>query len=396
MKKIYLDVAGRMHSLYEQMLSNPPAGYQFVSQRSRWDRVSARASRINMIYALQDRMLGKVMPVNLAKSYLERFKQPPKGIALTYATGHLVFRKEIWVLDLEFVTQLAGYSARHFKAYRKLIERTLRSQYCRKIICWTEAAKKTILLNMDCEGFKNKISVVPLAVNKNSFVKDENRNERTKLLFVGSANIAGEFEYKGGKEVLEAFISLSKTYNNLELVIRSDIPQIIKAKYGHVQNIRVLEKIVPWGVLEQEFKTADIFLFPAHSTPGLALLDAMSYELPVITTDVWANPEMVDDGRTGFVIARSENVPYYTEDFIPNWDYRPNSRFMKAIQQVDHNVVSRLIEKISILIENKDLRRKMGKAGRQEIENGKFSLSRRNEELKKIFDEATANDNYDK
>jgi hypothetical protein len=31
----------------------------------------------------------------------------------------------------------------------------------------------------------------------------------------------------------------------------------------------------------------------------------------------------------------------------------------------------------------------MGKAGRWEIENGKFSLEKRNEKLKRIFDEAT-------
>ena len=74
------------------------------------------------------------MPVNLTKAYLERFKNPPKGTDLTYATGHLVFRKEPWVMDLEFVTQLAGYSIKHFKRYKKLIERVLSSEYCKKIV----------------------------------------------------------------------------------------------------------------------------------------------------------------------------------------------------------------------------------------------------------------------
>ncbi len=389
MKSIYLDVAGRMHSLYKNLVLYPPDGYQFVTQDSGWDKISAVAARTNVVYSFQQNALGRIIPVNLAKAYLERFKKPPEGTDLTYATGHLVFRKEPWVVDLEFVTQLAGYNLGHFKRYKKSIERVLSSEYCKKIICWTEAGKKTILLNMDYENFAHKIEVIPLAVRKKNFVKDYTKKGMTKLLFVGSANIPGEFEYKGGKEVLEAFVLLGKRYSNLELVIRSDMPMQIRDKYKRLSNLRLIEGIIPWEQLEQEFKSADIFLFPTHSTPGLAILDAMSYELPVITTDVWANPEMVRDGETGFVVRKSEKVAYYTENFIPNWDYHPESQFMKSIKTTDPKVVAELVEKTSLLIENPELRRRMGKAGRQEIESGKFFIEKRNEKLRRIFDEAT-------
>ena len=65
---------------------------------------------------------------------------------------------------------------------------------------------------MNCEGFADKIEVVPLAVARKNFVKDYGKKEKTKLLFVGSVNIPGEFEYKGGKEVLEAFVVLRQKY----------------------------------------------------------------------------------------------------------------------------------------------------------------------------------------
>ena len=45
--------------------------------------------------------------------------------------------------------------------------------------------------------------------------------------------------------------------------------------------------------------------------------------------------------------------------------------------------------KTSLLIENPDLRRKMGKAARWEVDHGRFSTEKRNERLKRIFDEAT-------
>jgi glycosyltransferase involved in cell wall biosynthesis len=389
MKTVYLDVAGKMHSLYRNLVDYPPYGYQFITQCTGWDKVFSVASKTKAVYSVQEKALGKIIPINLAKAWLERLKKPPKGTALTYATGHLVFRKEPWVVDLEFVTQLAGYNIKHFKRYKRLIEKVLSSEYCKKIICWTEAAKKTVLYNLNRKRFAHKVEVVRLAVPKKHFTKEHGHKEKIKLLFVGSANIPGEFKYKGGQEVLEAFLILRKKYSNLELVIRSDIPKDIKARYGSLHNLKLIEGLIPWEQLEQEFRTADIFLFPSHATPGLAILDAISYELPVITTDVWANPEMVENGKTGFVIERSKRVPYYVENFIPNWSYDPTSKFMRTIKTVDPEVVDELVEKTSILIEDEELRKRMGRAGRQEIETGKFSIEKRNEKLKIIFDEAT-------
>ena len=113
----------------------------------------------------------------------------------------------------------------------------------------------------------------------------------------------------------------------------------------------------------------------------------MSYELPVVAIDAWANSEIVDDGKTGLIVKKSDRLPYYTGSFLPNWD---TSQFRQAIKTADPEVVEELVEKASALIENKELRRKMGKAGRQQVERGKFSIEKRNEKLKRIFDEATA------
>ena len=389
MKKVYLDVSGRMHSLHKVMASHPPPGYQFVVGQTRWDSVSSSVAKVNTIYAFQERILSRLIPVNLVKASLERLKKPPKGTDLTYSTGHLVFRDEPWVVDLEFVTELAGFSLTHFKRYKKLIERVLSSKRCKKIICWTEAGKRTVLENMDCQGFAHKVEVAHLTVPRKNFTKDYTNKGRIKLLFVGSVNIPGQFETKGGKEVLAAFMELNRQFDNLELVVRSDLPRSIRDKYRQANNVRIADEIIPWQQLESEFKSADIFLFPSHATPGMIILDAMSYELPVITTDVWANPEMVDDGKTGFLIKKSERVPYYMENFIPSWDYRPESRFVRTIKVLDPKVIDELVEKTSILIENEELRRRMGKAGREAIEAGKFSLEKRNEKLKRMFDEAT-------
>ena len=385
MKKIYLDIAGKMHSLYNELILFPPEGYEFVTEQAYWDKTSKAISNINFIYSFQKNALSKLIPVNLVKAYLERFKKIPSGVDLTYSTGHLIFRKEPWVVDFEFVTQLTGYNIRHIKRYKKLVEKTLASEYCKKIICWTEASKKTVLGNLDCSKFEQKIEVVPLAVRKKNFTKSYNK-DKIKLLFVGSSNIPGEFELRGGKEILEAFVHLNKRYDNIELVIRSDVPVEIKEKFGQIENIRIIDNVIPWELLEEEFTSADIFLLPAHSSQDVAVLDAMSYELPVITSNVWANPEWVQDGITGFIINYSDQVPHYIENFIPDWG---SPQCMNEYKKVDRKAVDEIIKKLSMLIEDEGLRRKMGEKGRKEIEEGKFSLRRRNAILKKIFDDST-------
>ena len=296
-KKIYLEPLWKMHSLYNSLILYPPDGYEFIIPQTLTEKTFKAASEIQLSYFLLHK-LHRIVPVELIKSHLERFKKVPKGTALTYSSQHLVFRHEPWVVDLEYISILLGNS-KHFKRYKGVIERAFASEYCKKILCWYEAAKRTILSNLDCTQFEHKIEVSLLYGQKRNFIK-QFHNDKIKLLFVGSANILGEFEIKGGAEVIETFLQLSRKYDNLELVIRSDMPQDMKKKYSQIRNLRVIDNIIPWEQLEQEFKSADIFLLPAHNTPWLAFLDAMSYQLPIITIDAWANSEIVEDGKTGF------------------------------------------------------------------------------------------------
>jgi glycosyltransferase involved in cell wall biosynthesis len=383
-KRVYLEPVWKMRSIAQGMVAYPPDGYEFVTLHPPQQRIIQSASSINFSYGLV-RGTSKIIPLILAKAYLERFRKIPENIDLTYSVEHLIFRKEPWVVDTEYVSLLASYNVKHLKKYRKVIQGALSSSYCKKVICWYEAARRTVLLNLDCTGFEQKLEVVPLAVQEKEFTKSFN-DGKVKLLFVGSAYIPGQFEIKGGIEALEAFILLNKKYGNLELVIRSDIPQDIKRKYLGLGNIRIIDGVIPWQQMEREFKLADIFLLPAHNTPFSVFLDAMSYELPVVTIDAWANSEIVEDGKTGLVTDKSEKIPYYVENFIPDFG---SPQFKRAIRPPDPKVVEGLAEKTSVLIENEELRRKMGKAGRREVEQGKFSIRRRNEKLKRIFDEAT-------
>lgn len=394
MKRIYLegrDSGWSLHSLYNELINYPPEGYEFVTDEKMETSNKINPLRVinrNLAYNRLNDFFDYFRPAAYYLYYKYREKQKTvKHVDLTYSSQHLIFRKEPWIVDLEHVGALVAYGK--LELFRPFIEKLLASKYCKKIIPWSDAGKKTLFLNLDCKKFEEKIETVRLAVHPKKFVKNYD-NDKVKLLFVGTANvfnIDSSFDLRGGKEVLEAFALLNKEYPNLELVMRSIIPQDLRQKYNHLsKKIRIIDRMLPWSSLEEEFKSADIFLFPGHTTPGMTILDAMSYELPIIATNVWGNSEIVKDGETGFLIKKSRKVPYYMRTPKGLIYYTP--AFLKAIRKTDPEVIKDLAKKTSMLIEDKELRRKMGRKARQEIETGEFSIKKRNEKLKKIFDDA--------
>jgi glycosyltransferase involved in cell wall biosynthesis len=59
------------------------------------------------------------------------------------------------------------------------------------------------------------------------------------------------------------------------------------------------------------------------------------------------------------------------------------------IEETNQDVVRGLVERISFLIENPEFRRRLGRAGRHTVEEGKFSIRQRNSKLKRVLDDAT-------
>jgi glycosyltransferase involved in cell wall biosynthesis len=234
--------------------------------------------------------------------------------------------------------------------------------------------------------FEEKIEVIYWGVPPKNFEKQYIK-EKVKILFVNSGNIntALHFYGKGGAEVIQAFRILSQKYDNIELLIRSGMPKSVKKEIMMLKEATAIDQPIPWSELEKEWMTADIFVLPNHiNTPAQVLLDAISYELPVVTTNVWANCEFIEDGKTGFLV-NNPRSRYFEEGPI----LRLSELEKEIVKGAQPEVVEVLVEKISLLIENEKLRRQMGRAGRWEIEHGKFSIKRRNEKLKRILDEAT-------
>jgi len=254
---------------------------------------------------------------------------------------------------------------------------------------WSEWAKRTLFNSMQSNAFKDKVETVHLAVRPKHFSRKGKKSE-LQLLFVGSANPSNvlNFELKGGYEVLEAFTQLCKKYERIELVVRSYLPPDALRKYSENQNVTVVSSILTRGELARLYTSSDIFIFPSHANLGMAILDAMSYELPVIALEVYDVPEAITDMKTGVVIKPSKQVPYYTWNGGHNY---LDKQFLTGIRRTRPWLVEQLIEKTSLLIEDDSLRRNIARAARYEVEQGTFSIKQRNQKLARIFSEAIPN-----
>jgi glycosyltransferase involved in cell wall biosynthesis len=327
--------------------------------------------------------LAYILVKRLRDQRFETFQETKADII--YCSQQLLFAKLPWIVDVEYANELAG--GNEIRIVKRTIQKCLASKHCKKIIPWSDWAKRTLHRSINCKPFKDKIETVHFGVRPKNLARKRDSG-RVKLLFVGSVNLynALNFEGKGGIEVIEAFQKLRQKYDRIELVIRSMVPYEIKVKYSKSPGTRILDSPISDEALAELYLSSDICVFPAHYNLGMAILEAMSYELPVVARSIYDVPEAVKDMKTGLLLPPMPNLRYYTWNGAPNCYDR---NFLKGVRKHRRELVDQIVQKTSLLIEDSSLRRRLGREARISTENGEFSVSNRNKKLKRIFDEAT-------
>lgn len=218
----------------------------------------------------------------------------------------------------------------------------------KKLITFSNFAKK---IHSDLGANQKMIQVIypGLPGRKNKRPKDTIDKKRINILFVGVW-----FERKGGHLLLEAFKILSSKYPNTNLIILGPIPKkfdVPKQKVFQRNYVSYRE------LLKKFYPQADILVLvpPLAEGFGLVVLEAASFAIPAIVSKVYALPELVEDGKTGFVI-------------------NPGS-------------LDQLVEKLEILIKDNKLRQNMGQAAKNRFEE-KFSLQLMQKKLLRVYREA--------
>jgi glycosyltransferase involved in cell wall biosynthesis len=120
---------------------------------------------------------------------------------------------------------------------------------------------------------------------------------------------------------------VAKKYRNVKLIISgkgqsNEMKKLVDyaEKLGIHSNI-LFTGYFPDAKLPKLYQAADIFAFSTfYENLPFAVLEALSSRLPVVTTNVGGIPEMIEDGKNGFLVppansaALSDRILYLIEN----------------------------------------------------------------------------------
>jgi glycosyltransferase involved in cell wall biosynthesis len=368
--RVYLNVGE--HPIYKDLVAYPPKGivYSGFKKSEKPVAIYSPISNIRRRYITKVQSLLKIPRMSFIKTDADLIHS---------SRGILVLNDKPWVMDIEHVLSFVGHNQNTLNSNycRNLIQKFLLNGNCKKIMPHSNAAKKSITSVFPQKRIFEKLETVYPAI------KPE-RGKRTKgdnltLLFVGL-----HFYDKGGKEVVDAFNKLKQKYD-INLIVKSNVDRKF---INENKDITFITEIIPRRKLLDLYASSDIFVFPTYiDTFGMVLMDAMANSLPIVATDVFSTPEIVENGKNGFLVHSDLSV--WDKDGLNKW-YKNYSEFKMKLLQPKKQLVGRIVDKTSVLIENSSLRRKMGKHGNDLVREGKFSIDLRNRKLKNIYEGALA------
>jgi len=372
--KVY--IMASPHPQFDEILDFPPKGVEYVVNRVK----TSYHGWITENKIKLHNMLLSVLPV-------PRMAKINTDADIIHSTRGIIQLKaqKPWIVDLESggVFTSFNYKAMQNPLVRRIILSALISKKCKKILPQSEAARKDfeIAMGKDYEKIRNKVEVLYLAMRPCKRKRPKRNDKKVKLSFIGE-----KFYGKGGQDVLRAYSILTKKYKNIELKFKGKVPE--RYKNLKIPGLKFVEGFFPRDELfDKMYLDADIFVLPTHTDNyGVVFLEAMSAGLPVVGTTSFTVPELIENGKNGFLI----KTPYSWENYLPekrggDFQYK---KFEKDTNRIHPEIVNQLVEKLSILIENKRLREKMGKESRKLIEDGKLSIKERNKKLGRIYEEA--------
>jgi glycosyltransferase involved in cell wall biosynthesis len=276
--------------------------------------------------------------------------------------------------------------------YFPIVKTLLESDQCKGVITHIKSTADMVCTLFGSEAIRAKVFHAPLGVKLPERWQRHDEDEKSDpihLLFTNSWHqMPGNFFLRGGLDVLEAFSVLRERYPQLRLTMRSHLPGL-DVRYHRILEqgwVRVVNRVLSAREMENLLAESHIYLLPAARVHIVSLLQAMSHGLAVVTSDGWGFAEYVNHERNGLVVkGRYGKVSWADEKMgMLRENYRP-------MHKSNPRVVRGLIRAVSRLVENRNLRRRLGRTARRDVETT-YNLERWNQGLKQAFDRAGIRD----
>ncbi|RQW86055.1 MAG: glycosyltransferase [Geobacter sp.] len=322
-------------------------------------------------------------------------KSPIKGYFRPYETKEHdlietilspVFTKNNWIYSLANFQEATAFNLLGLPLPRVIriayMKRLLLKDNFKKLIFWSQAGKETLRTYGGIQDSRilNKVEVVYPAIREvpDDLVKFNGQN--LQVLF------SGDFFRKGGVNVIDAFERAQRIYPTIKLRLCCDEKidfntQDATLKEEYLRKIRANAGILLGRVPRDELirdilPGTDIYLLPTYAEAfGFAILEAMAYGIPVISTNHFAIPEMIEHGVSGFLIDTNR---FDCEKLFKGY-------VVNKIPETFRNYVTEMLFKfLCQLIESAELRMKMGSNGVR-VARSKFSIELRNNKMLEIY-----------
>lgn len=179
------------------------------------------------------------------------------------------------------------------RAKRAVVTATFR--LARRAVGWSDWTRRSFVADYGVP--ERRTSVVPPAIDVAAWAATDRSARRgpLRLAFVG-----GHFERKGGRLLLEVFRERLRGRAELAVVTRDAVP----AELG----VTVHRNLAPGSAaLRAVLEGADVFVLPTQADcHSVAALEAMASGLPVVLGAIGAGPDIVDEGRTGYLVGAQD------------------------------------------------------------------------------------------
>lgn len=190
-------------------------------------------------------------------------------------------------------------------------------------------------------GIKARVELLPLGNPHEQKIFPYSRKEQITILFVGRL-----IEIKGLPVLLKAFEKVLQEYPDARLNVVGDGP-LMRYSVELAKELGIFKNVIFSGFLAGEplkdsFRNATMLVLPSITTRtgeteglGMVLVEAISFGIPVIGSNIGGIPDIIIDGKTGLLFQPGNDVE--------------------------------LAEKILLLIKNESLRRTLVEEGQKHI-----------------------------
>jgi glycosyltransferase involved in cell wall biosynthesis len=343
---------------------------------------------------------GPIIQFLRTRHFASQVMLPSRPDLLFLTSIPYTFGRHPWVIEIEDATTLLlpfhmnGCTSRtpiRRSPYLAIIKAMLESESCRGIITHMRSTAEALPKLFKSDLVAAKTAYVPCGVSVPPFAQEQTATGRLDLLFTCSWHQNPEsFFLRGRLDVVRAFETIHERYPHVRLTLRTGLPKL-KPRFRRVLEkcwVRVIDRYLPDDEMDELMRSTHLFILPAARIHVVSVLRAMAYGQVVVASDGWGFREYVEHSRNGMIVPGRYGKASWMDD--ETGMMRENYDLMLAS---DSAVARGLVETISKLVEDHELRQRLGRQARRDVTT-RYNLENWNQGLKEALDRAVSSIDY--